>query len=52
MPSMTGSQILIQSLINEGVDQVFGYAGATICSLLDEMKQASHSLAHTLLLWG
>lgn len=48
MPSMTGSQILIQSLINEGVDQVFGYAGATICSLMDEMKQASDKINYTL----
>lgn len=48
MASMTGSQILIQSLINEGVDQVFGYAGATICSLMDEMMQASDKIKYTL----
>lgn len=45
---MTGSQILIQSLINEGVDQVFGYAGATICSLMDEMMFASDKIKYTL----
>ena len=45
---MTGSQIFVQSLINEGVDQVFGYAGATICSLMDEMKLASDRINYTL----
>ncbi len=45
---MTGSQIFVQSLINEGVDQVFGYAGATICSLMDEMKLASDRIKYTL----
>ena len=48
MPNMTGSQIFVQSLINEGVDQVFGYAGATICSLMDEMKLASDRINYTL----
>ncbi len=48
MPAMTGSQIFVQSLINEGVDQVFGYAGATICSLMDEMKLASDKIKYTL----
>lgn len=48
MASMTGSQIMVQSLINEGVDQVFGYAGATICSLMDEMYQAADQIHYTL----
>lgn len=45
---MTGSQIFIQSLINEGVDRVFGYAGATICSIMDEMMLASDKIKYTL----
>ncbi len=45
---MTGAQILIQGLINEGVDRVFGYAGATICPIMDEMLAASDKIAYTL----
>ena len=45
---MTGAQILIQSLINEGVDRVFGYAGATICPIMDEMLAASDRIKYTL----
>ena len=45
---MTGAQILIQGLINEGVDRVFGYAGATICPIMDEMLKAADRIKYTL----
>lgn len=45
---MTGSQIIIKCLMDEGVDRVFGYAGATICSLMDEMRAASDKIGYTL----
>ena len=45
---MTGSQIFVQGLINEGVDRVFGYAGATICSLMDEMMKVEDTIRYTL----
>ena len=34
---MTGAQALIQSLLNEQVDHIFGYAGATICPAVDAL---------------
>ena len=29
--NMTGAQILMEGLVREGVERIFGYAGATIC---------------------
>ncbi len=36
---MTGAQALIQSLLCEQVDHIFGYAGATICPAVDALKE-------------
>lgn len=36
---MTGAQILIESLLREGVEHIFGYAGATICPAVDALKE-------------
>ena len=36
---MTGAQILVEGLLMEGVERVFGYAGATICSLADALRE-------------
>ena len=35
--NMTGSKIVIESLINEGVDTVFGYPGGAIMNVYDEL---------------
>lgn len=35
---MTGAQILMEGLRREGVEQIFGYAGATICPIVDELR--------------
>ncbi len=37
---MTGAQILIQGLLHEQVEHVFGYAGATICPAADALSAA------------
>lgn len=34
----TGAQILMEGLAREGVERVFGYAGATICPAVDALK--------------
>ena len=34
---MTGAQALIESLKREGVCELFGYAGATICPAVDAL---------------
>ena len=36
---MTGAQALIESLRLEQVDHIFGYAGATICPVVDALKE-------------
>ena len=36
---MTGAQILMESLAREGVERVFGYAGATICPIADALRE-------------
>lgn len=36
---MTGAQALIESLKREDVTHMFGYAGATICSIVDALRQ-------------
>lgn len=38
---MTGAQALIESLKQEQVTHIFGYAGATICSIVDVLKQTT-----------
>lgn len=36
---MNGAQALIESLIQEQVEHIFGYAGATICPAVDALKE-------------
>ena len=36
---LTGAQILMESLAREGVERVFGYAGATICPIADALRE-------------
>lgn len=36
---MTGAQAVIESLKNEGVEHIFGYAGATICPIVDVLAK-------------
>ena len=36
---MNGAQALIESLLREQVDHIFGYAGATICPVVDVLKE-------------
>lgn len=44
---MTGAQMIVESLLREGVEQIFGYAGATICPLADALR-AAPQLRYTL----
>ncbi|WP_317854827.1 biosynthetic-type acetolactate synthase large subunit [Chakrabartyella piscis] len=44
---MNGAEALIASLKEEQVTQMFGYAGATICSLVDSLSQ-TEGIAYTL----
>ncbi|SFP88695.1 acetolactate synthase, large subunit [Oscillibacter sp. PC13] len=44
---MTGAQILVEGLLREKVDMIFGYAGATICPLADVLR-STPQLGYTL----
>ena len=37
---LTGAQILMEGLAREGVERVFGYAGATICPIADALRES------------
>ena len=36
---MTGAELLVQALLQEGVDHIFGYGGATICPIVDVLRR-------------
>ncbi|MEG2174212.1 MAG: biosynthetic-type acetolactate synthase large subunit [Oscillospiraceae bacterium] len=43
---MTGAQIVIEVLCEQGVDTLFGYPGGTILNIYDELYKNSHRLRH------
>lgn len=45
---LTGSQIVIECLKEQGVDTVFGYPGGTILNIYDELYKHSHEIRHIL----
>ena len=45
---MTGARILVETLIEQGVDTVFGYPGGQVLNIYDELYQNSDRLRHVL----
>lgn len=45
---MTGSQIVIETLIEQGVTDVFGYPGGQVLNIYDELYKASDRINHIL----
>ncbi len=45
---MTGSQIVIECLLEQGVDTIFGYPGGTILNVYDALYQYRDKLTHIL----
>lgn len=45
---MTGSQILMECLLEQGVDTVFGYPGGAILNVYDELYKYSDKIRHIL----
>ena len=43
---MTGAEILLESLLAEGIDTVFGYPGGQILQVYDKMYSYSDRLRH------
>ena len=45
---MTGSKIIIESLIKEGVDTIFGYPGGAVLNIYDELLNYKDKIKHIL----
>ena len=45
---MTGAQIIVETLIEQGVDTVFGYPGGQVLNIYDELYKNSDRLNHVL----
>ena len=45
---MTGSQIVMECLLEQGVDTVFGYPGGAILNVYDELYKYSDRIRHVL----
>lgn len=43
---MTGAQILIETLVEQGVDTVFGYPGGFVLNIYDELYKNSDRITH------
>lgn len=43
---MNGSQILIQALIDQGVDTIFGYPGGSVLNIYDALYERSEDIRH------
>ena len=48
MKQLTGSEIVIECLKEQGVDTVFGYPGGTILNVYDELYKHSNEIHHIL----
>jgi len=45
---LNGAQILIEELVNQGVDVVFGYPGGAVLNIYDELYMNSHRIKHVI----
>ena len=45
---MTGAQIIVETLIEQGTDTVFGYPGGQVLNIYDELYKNSDRLRHVL----
>ena len=45
---LTGAEILVKSLLNEGVDTIFGYPGGAVLNIYDELYRYRDKINHIL----
>ena len=45
---LNGSQILIESLLEQGVDTIFGYPGGSVLNIYDALYSYQDKLKHVL----
>ena len=43
---LTGARIVIEVLLEQGVDTIFGYPGGTVLNIYDELYKASDKIKH------
>ena len=43
---LTGAKILIETLVEQGVDTIFGYPGGTVINIYDELYKSSDRIKH------
>ena len=48
MSKLTGAEIVIECLKEQGVDTVFGYPGGAILNIYDALYQHQHEITHIL----
>lgn len=46
MEELTGAQILVQTLVDQGVDTIFGYPGGAVLDIYDALYQARDKIRH------
>ena len=49
---LTGSQIFVEVLVEQGVDTLFGYPGGAVLNLYDELYKNSDRIRHVLTAQG
>lgn len=47
-----GAEILIEALVHEGVDSIFGYPGGAVLHIYDELWRARNRITHYLVRHG
>ena len=45
---LTGAEIIIECLLEQGVDTVFGYPGGALLNVYDALYKYSHKIRHGL----
>ena len=45
---MTGAEIVIETLLEQGTDTVFGYPGATVIDIYDKLEMHKDRITHIL----
>src|SRR5678815_4410945 len=47
-PMPTGAEMLVEALVHEGVDAIFGYPGGAVLHIYDELWRARDRITHYL----
>ncbi|MCL9781569.1 acetolactate synthase 3 large subunit [Vibrio sp. S4M6] len=48
MESLSGAEMVVQSLIEEGVEQIFGYPGGSVLDIYDALHAKTENIKHVL----